>query len=209
MEEQERVNIDKSPVSSSGPAFTLRKLVLKRVSPAEFRYVPRAISVIFYLFLWGIGCGALILALKHLLQGRYYDGFHILMGAGCFLLFGYATRMELLRPRSFRLDRSVATLPVGLVLAKAPPISVPFKEVAALQVLEKMAKQKRHEFKSYELNLVRRDGARFTIVDHGNVLSLVEDANKLAQFLGCPVIIDAKLPGGASPVALGTTHIMG
>ncbi|MFT6213337.1 MAG: hypothetical protein ACJARD_001473 [Alphaproteobacteria bacterium] len=42
-------------------------------------------------------------------------------------------------------------------------------------------------FKSYELNVVLKDGSRVNILDHGKIERLTEDAQKLSQFLGKPL----------------------
>lgn len=42
-------------------------------------------------------------------------------------------------------------------------------------------------YQSYELNLIKQNGERIHVVDHGNKKHLIDDANKLGHFLGVPV----------------------
>ena len=42
-------------------------------------------------------------------------------------------------------------------------------------------------FKSYELNIVKRDASRVNVIDHGGLQSLRSDAKILAKILGVPV----------------------
>ncbi|MEA1910514.1 MAG: hypothetical protein U9N32_02435 [Spirochaetota bacterium] len=42
-------------------------------------------------------------------------------------------------------------------------------------------------YRSYEINLVLRDAGRLNVIDHGRKIKLLEDAEKLASYLGVPV----------------------
>jgi hypothetical protein len=60
-------------------------------------------------------------------------------------------------------------------------------EIHALQLISERCTSKDSSYYSYELNLVRDDGTRINVVDHGNLDALHGDATALASFLEVPV----------------------
>ena len=62
----------------------------------------------------------------------------------------------------------------------------PLDEVHALQIISEWVGSK-NRYHSYELNLVRKDGKRINLVDHGKYDILRQDANNLAEFLNVPL----------------------
>ncbi len=68
------------------------------------------------------------------------------------------------------------------------------KEIEALQIVSERVRSSSSSssggsssFKSYEINLVLHNGERINVIDHGNRKKLLEDAEKLASFLGVQV----------------------
>ena len=59
--------------------------------------------------------------------------------------------------------------------------------IHAIQILEERVRGSKKSYSSYELNLVRADGTRVNVVDHGKLADVRRDAAKLADFLGVPV----------------------
>lgn len=62
-------------------------------------------------------------------------------------------------------------------------------DIHALQILRESVRSSSNQksYKSFELNLVFKDGSRMNVVDHGNAGKLREDAKSLSKFLGVPV----------------------
>ena len=66
--------------------------------------------------------------------------------------------------------------------------SAPLHEVHALQIIEEtVGGSKGGVFKSYELNVIQKNGERIHLMDHGNYLAINSDAEKLAGFLSVPI----------------------
>lgn len=66
----------------------------------------------------------------------------------------------------------------------------PFREIGALQILEKFVRgsgSNGGSYLTYELNLVTRDGKRVNVISHGGYRQLAEDAGKLAELLRVPL----------------------
>ncbi|MEM7415849.1 MAG: hypothetical protein AAF389_10165 [Gemmatimonadota bacterium] len=61
------------------------------------------------------------------------------------------------------------------------------EDVHALQLISELCTSKDSRYYSYELNLVLRDGRRMNVVDHGNHVSIREQADTLSAFLEVPV----------------------
>jgi hypothetical protein len=81
-------------------------------------------------------------------------------------------------------------------------------QIHALQLVSEYVRSGKSSYYSYELNLVLEDASRMTVIDHGNLVRLREDARKLSEFLGKPVwdAIDRGTPLSSTeqaPVAMG------
>ncbi len=61
------------------------------------------------------------------------------------------------------------------------------EEIHALQLVSENCRNDDHSYRSYELNLVLKDGKRINVVDHGNESKLREDAKTLSRFIEKPV----------------------
>lgn len=70
----------------------------------------------------------------------------------------------------------------------------PFREVGALQLLEKWVRGGKSSYMAYELNLVRKDGERIQVVSHGDYKKLAEDAAALSEQLRVPLWDVKNLP---------------
>jgi len=60
-------------------------------------------------------------------------------------------------------------------------------DIYAIQILRERVRGDEKSYNSYELNLVKKDGNRLNVVDHGKRDAIRADANKLSEFLGKPV----------------------
>ncbi len=68
------------------------------------------------------------------------------------------------------------------------PDYLPLREIAALQIIRKICRgYKGCSYCSYELNLVKNDGSRINILNHGGRKAVEEDARLLAERLKVPV----------------------
>lgn len=59
--------------------------------------------------------------------------------------------------------------------------------IHAIQLLSEYVRGEKKSYYSYELNIVLKDGKRLNVVDHGSHSRLIDDAEKLSQFLGVSV----------------------
>ena len=69
----------------------------------------------------------------------------------------------------------------------ATALNVPLNRIKAIQLVAESCSHKGGSFLSYELNVVLDDATRRTIIDHGILGRVRQDAATLATFLGIPV----------------------
>jgi hypothetical protein len=62
-----------------------------------------------------------------------------------------------------------------------------FSEIHAIQILSERVRSKNGSYRSYELNLVMKDGSRCNVIDHGGYAQIALDAEVLAQLMSVPV----------------------
>jgi len=65
--------------------------------------------------------------------------------------------------------------------------AVRLNEIHAIQIISEYISGDKKSYYSYELNLVLKNSERVNVIDHGNRNKIIEDANKLGNFLGKPV----------------------
>jgi len=60
-------------------------------------------------------------------------------------------------------------------------------QIHAIQLVSEWVRGSKTSYYSYEINLVLEDTRRMTVIDHGNLKRIREDAGRLSEFLGKPV----------------------
>jgi len=68
--------------------------------------------------------------------------------------------------------------------------------ICAIQLIREFVSGNKSSYYSYELNLVRTDGGRINIADHGSLHAIRVDADTLSNYLSIPVwdAIDYRIP---------------
>lgn len=59
--------------------------------------------------------------------------------------------------------------------------------IHAIQIVRERVRSNKSTYYSYEINLVKKDGSRLNVIDHGKKAVILEDAKRLSEFLGKPV----------------------
>lgn len=59
--------------------------------------------------------------------------------------------------------------------------------IHAIQIVSEIIRSKNSRYRSYELNLVLKDGKRICVVDHANQKAIRKDADLISRFLEVPV----------------------
>ncbi len=181
-----------TPAKRGGASFRTHKLVSAGPNRVEFRAAFGAI--LFYLLFFLIGLGAfagISIAWFSGSIGSFEPGLLVplLIGLiftvlGAYMLHAGTTPLVFEKGRGIFWkgrkgpDDAMATRNIGKF--------VRLDSIHAVQLIAEYISGK-SSYYSYELNLVLEDGRRVTVIDHGNLDRIREDAGKLALFLGRPL----------------------
>lgn len=72
---------------------------------------------------------------------------------------------------------------------------IQLKSIIAIQIIGEHVSSDDGSYKSFELNLVLEDSSRKNVVDHGNLKSIIDDAQVLSDFLNIPIWHTGSLEG--------------
>lgn len=192
LETQEQSNIkqtiDTSPLKSGGSNFKTNKL--KQHSSSVFLYKPTIGFIIFASIFAGIGYSSFIYGIIKIFTKNSSELFLILFGAvfgfvGTFLFY------EAFRPRVFDKSKNIYYQSYKIKNnrnnSKIEKNQVPLNKIVALQIIGEHIRGDNRTYPSFELNLVLSNNTRRNVVDHGNLKSVVSDAQKLSDFLNIPI----------------------
>lgn len=179
-----------TPLKPGGTNFCTRRLMGTHPNLLEFK--PTKSAVLFYSLFLVIGLAVMIL--PPMTNSKEFTNAKLLMpiligGVFAFvggLLLYYGTipivfdKQKGLYINSLQARKN--TIP-GQMVEGGTRLS----DIHALQILREHVRGNKSSYHSYELNLVLRDGKRVNVIDHGSYPKLLEDAARLAQFLGKPL----------------------
>ena len=178
--------VSRDPLVSGGTSFVTHRLDCSHPQHWVFRTSASFRTAVVLLFLAGAG-----LAGRCLFSGNSENAIPVLgaMGAvflltGAILLWNGSRRAQFdFKRQYYRKDRRPKNGNAG-----EPRESLPFREIAALQIVGKFCRGSRGcTFCSYELNLVKCNGSRLNVTSHGGKKAIEEDAARLAERLHVPL----------------------
>ena len=185
------LTIEWTPATRGGTNFRTHRLVEIDFSRVEFKAATAA--KLFYSFFFGMG---LFVGIGFAFQNNIVENFSVqtiapILFSLIFVLVGGLLYYFGTAPIVF--DKGVGYFWKGRKSPQDSPEAGTIKKLAlledihAIQLLSEYVRGSKSSYYSYELNLVLNDGKRITVIDHGNLKRLREDAQKLALFLGKPV----------------------
>ena len=185
------LTIEWAPASRGGTNFRTHKLVEMDFSRVEFKAT--LVAKFFYSIFFVAG---LAFAIGFSFQEKLFENFKIetiapVLFSFVFMAIGFLLYYFGTVPIVF--DKGVGYFWKSRKSPQDSPEPGSIKKCAlledihAIQLLSEFVRGSKSSYYSYELNLVLKDGKRLTVVDHGNLKHLREDARKLAQFLGVPI----------------------
>lgn len=185
------VHVDWSPAAGGGTNFKTHKLVEVDAQRVGFQATAgaRLFSLIFF------ASGAFVTFGMSGIFGAQGDSFTLLftvpfglifMAVGAWMWRGYGRPILFDRRAGyFWVGRGDPTDPTARASMKH---AVELERIHALQLLSERVSGSDSSYTSYELNLVLDDGDRLNVVDHGNLLALRADAERLAAFLNVELL---------------------
>ena len=183
--------VEWSPNSRGGSNFRTYKLVEIDFSRVEFKATRGALMFFGLFFFVGLGMGIAFSVEGKILEEFSLEAimpvlFSLIFVAAGWLMYYFGTA-----PIVF--DKQVGYFWKGRTSPQDSPEQGSIKKLArledihALQLISEYVSGNKSSYYSYEINLVLNDGKRMTVIDHGNLKWIRDDANKLSQFLGKPV----------------------
>jgi hypothetical protein len=191
--EQEVNEYCNSPITKGGASYSTHKLV--QVSSKEYVFKPKIFSyilsgVIIFLglsFCVGFTIGAIetkeIAALFCAPFGLFF------IWAGTWLL--RVIKIE----RSIDLVERKVKIPKNNLSFDVESILIDFSDIVAIQIVEQRINTGKNRYDSYELNIILKNLERLNILAHAGGNQILEEAQKIARFIGCDLIVDADLQG--------------
>jgi hypothetical protein len=180
-----------TPCVRGGSSFCTHKLVQR--SPTTVGFRPTIGACLFYLVFFAVGVFLLAKGLPSALAQKSAGAGIIVLILIMVLMFGGGGAYMLWQgTRPIVFDRSLRMFWKGW--SRPFPDSaafrndvIPFDQIHALQIISERCSGKNKSFYSYELNVVKKDGSRVNVVDHGDRAQLTGDAMALSQFLEVPL----------------------
>lgn len=182
-----------SPLRSGGSNFQTHRLKKVHAQRMEFRCSPG-------MWLFGgvfllIGIGTLIGAgFAFLHRGANTEQAMLFFLPLFGLVFGgvgFYTLRSAMVPRVFDLSHGYycrdRRKPEHSFDVSAIKDHIRLEQIHALQLISEHVTTSKSSYRSYELNLVLRDGSRIHVIDHGGRQALVRDAKTLSTFLDKPL----------------------
>lgn len=177
------------PLKNGGANFLTHSL--RELNASRYEFETTLGAKLFSLFFIIMGGGAAVVFLTNAIEdGRVGLNIETILPAlagGAFVLVGIGLYFYLTTPIVFDKNKQMfwksRNSPKGYDLTSAEQKSIKLSEIYALQLLEEMV----DDCLSYELNLVLKNGERRNVIDHGDLIELRQDAQKLSLFLSVPV----------------------
>ena len=194
MEQDKNIlNIKKSvsikPLNSGGSNFKTHLLVEKKRGILEF--IPSIGFIIFISIFLIVGLVFLSVILYKLFisQDYNFELSHILFGLLPIVFITVSVYMmyENFKPNQFNKTSNRYTKGHQKNVIKKSSIDIPLSKIIALQLIGEIVTGNDNSYSSFELNIVMDDGERFNVIDHGNLKSLIRDAEWLSEFLNVPI----------------------
>ncbi|WP_179319735.1 hypothetical protein [Winogradskyella helgolandensis] len=184
--------VSTSPLKYGGASFKTNVLI--QANPSKLIYKPSIGAAIFSFIFLAVGLGVLFYALFPLFQSQIESvsipWFLILFGlifsgAGGFMFYIFY------KPRVFDKQQGLYYTTYQFKLHKSrrqhSEDYLPLKSIVAIQIIGEHVQSDDGSYKSFELNLVLDDASRRNVVDHGNLKSIINDAEMLSAFLNVPI----------------------
>ena len=193
MQDKDILNIKKTisikPLKSGGSNFKTQILVEKKKGILEF--VPSIGLILFLSIFFIVGSGFLCFALYKLFisQDYNFEMGHLIFGLVSILFLTVSLFMgyENFKPNQFNKLTNRYTKGKEKNVVKKNAIDIPLSKIIALQLIGEIVSGNDSTYNSFELNIVMDDGERFNVIDHGNLKSLIQDAEWLSEFLKIPI----------------------
>jgi hypothetical protein len=175
------------PTNNSGTEYQTYEL--KEESENSFRFAPTTDSINRHTLFLNLSLGIIIVGF--FVRKEYIIGSYILWLIGCVIFLKQSISFYY-RTRPITFDFKKGDFWIGRTNSEIKTsTSCRLEQIYAIQIISQSfnkADRESHNqrFRSYELNLVFKDGSRINVLDHGKQKELIRDAKKIAKRLQIP-----------------------
>lgn len=185
-------NVETSPLNGGGASFKTNVLIEE--SSSKLYYKPSIGVGIFSFIFLAVGLGVLFLAINPLFKNNFnfaeVEWFLLIFGL-IFSIAGGSMFYVFYMPRVFDKQLGVYYKAYKTDIHKIKKDTskkyITLKSIVAIQLIGEHVKSDKGSYKSFELNLVLQDSSRKNVIDHGNLKSIIVDAEILSKFLNVPI----------------------
>lgn len=177
-----------SPLKRGGASFKTNVLVEK--SSSRLIYKPSIGAALFSSIFLIVGLGILTYCISSFVRGNFdtlnMNWFLVIAGlifSGAGVLLFYNLYMPVVFDKQLGLYYKTHRFK----LHESKDNQIRLTSIAALQIIGEHVRSDKGSYKSFELNLVLEDGTRKNVIDHGNLKSIIMDAEIISKFLNVPI----------------------
>lgn len=184
--------VDKSPLKSGGASFKTNVLIEK--SSSKLLYKPSIGVALFSFIFLAVGLGVFFIGIYPLFSNGFdtstIEWFLVLFGfifasaGGLMFYFFYMPRVF---DRQLGVYYKAYKINIHKIKKDTSKKYIPLKSIVAIQLIGEHVKSDKSSYKSFELNIVLGDASRKNVVDHGNLKSIIIDAEIISEFLDVPI----------------------
>ena len=177
------------PLNSGGSNFKTNVLVEKQ--KGVLQYIPSTGLLAFLSIFLMVGISFLVFGVyKVFFSNEYHFDFgHVIFAIVSFVFLSVSTAMAYQNYKPNVFNKLTGRYTKGFVKnkIKKKSIDISLSKIIALQLIGEIVPTDKGSYNSFELNIVLDDGERFNVVDHGNLKTLIADAEWLSEFLNKPI----------------------
>ena len=179
-----KTRVNTFPLNSGGANFKTHKLVKNSLSKVSFK--PTVLVILFCLCFFIIGLGVFSYSLFGTAFPEDSKWLVSLFGV-VFTLIGVLLFYFFTKPRVFNKTINLYYKSFTSKNVSKSKHSKSLSDIVAIQIIGEVIQSDNSSYNSFELNLVLNDASRINVIDHGNLKSIIEDAQYLSEFLNVPI----------------------
>lgn len=184
--------VSTSPLKSGGASFKTNVLIQE--SPSKLVYKPSIGAAIFGFIFLAIGLGVLFFNIIPLFKSNFdvtTVNWGLIIFGLIFSIAGGSLFYSLYMPTVFDKHLGLYYKSYGFRLHRSQRQSkdhfIKLKSIIAIQIIGEHIKSDDSSYNSFELNLVLENNTRKNVIDHGDLKSIIIDAETLSDFLNVPI----------------------
>lgn len=181
--------VSTEPLKKGGASFKTNVLV--EISSTKLVYKPSVRVALFCFIFLAVGLGVLFFGLYPFEGDSNEVKWLVVLFGLIFSTVGGLMFYYFYKPRAFDKQLGLYYSTYNFSLHPTEKVKaqdyIYLKNIVALQILGEYVRGSDRPYKSFELNIVLNDNTRRNVIDHGNLKSIIKDAQRISDFLNVPI----------------------